>query len=83
MSKSWLLFLAAESPCYLHNLEEPKVILYPSYNAVCGRDCFTADCGISPHDFDDVIDDANDYEQIDEGETKLDVRILDASNEAI
>ncbi len=36
-------------------MEDPDVIVYPDYVAVCGRDCFTAECGISPHDYDDAI----------------------------
>jgi len=65
----------------MHNLEEPEAVVYPGYDAVCGRDCFTTNCGISPHDFDDVIDDEkNDNEEIDEGETELDLRNVEAGN---
>ncbi len=47
--KFWLTF-AIDDLCYIHNLDDPEVILYPEYATACGRDCYTADCGIGPND---------------------------------
>ena len=66
-------FFHTEDLCYIHNLEDPDVILDSGF--VCGRDCFTADCGISPHDFDrqevEAIPEKEDYD-ITSGDNKDD-----------